>query len=308
MYKVGIIADVGRGLGTEEFLRQLRENGMEATMLPYNLTDYSLIDPEFEGIAVNEVPINGAFLDLMPKLRVIIKCGVGMDSIDFEATKRRGIRVSNMPGVNKEAVAELALGLMISAGRCIVSNDRAIRAGEWPKPMATTLFGKTMGIVGTGNIGTTLATLAKGFRMKVIGFDPFENDGFRAAGGEYVSFEELVKQSDFISVHVPLVESTYHMFSKKEFEAMKENAILVTCARGNVVDEDALYEALTAGQIGGAGLDVFVQEPPAADSPLMKLDNLVLSSHVGGLSDGAALNYDYTAIELLKKLLDETKQ
>ncbi|MDQ1280595.1 MAG: D-glycerate dehydrogenase [Thermoproteota archaeon] len=220
------------------------------------------------------------------KLRVISNYAVGFDNIDLNAATERGIYVTNTPEVLTESVADLALALMLDVARRLNEADRFLRQGKWEgwAPMlllGNDVYNKTLGIVGLGRIGMAVARRAKGFNMRLLYTDMVRNEKLEnELGITYVSLEELLKQSDFISIHVPLLPSTRHMFGEKEFKLMKPTAYLINTSRGPIVDEIALVEALRKRIIGGAGLDVFEKEPVDPDNPLLKLENTVLLPHV----------------------------
>ena len=214
------------------------------------------------------------------ELRVIGRAGVGLDNIDLNAAKERGIKVLNTPGATAISVAELALGFLLSCARWIPQADRSIRSGKWEKKQfkGIELYGKTLGIIGIGRIGSELAKRAHALGMVVLAYDPFVKWHDIA---KLVDLDELLSKSDFISLHLPLTEETRHLISTREFELMKEGAVLVNAARGGVVDEDALYKALKSGKLRCAALDVYENEPLPEDSPLRELDNIVMTPHIG---------------------------
>ncbi len=213
-------------------------------------------------------------------LKVIGRAGVGLDNIDLKAAKEHGIEVFNTPGATAISVAELALGFILSCARWIPIADRSIRAGKWEKKRfkGIEVYGKTLGILGIGRIGTELAKRASALGMEVIAYDPFVEKHEIA---QMVSFDDVLARVDFISLHLPLTEDTYHMISDKEFEKVKDGAVLINAARGGVVDEDALVNALKSGKLRCAALDVYEHEPPPEDSPLREIENLVLTPHIG---------------------------
>ncbi len=216
-------------------------------------------------------------------LKFIARAGVGLDNVDAAAAKDRGITVFNAPEAPSVAVAELVLSLMLAFSRKIPQADLSVKSGKWEKKlfMGNELRGKTLGVVGTGRIGQAAAERAKGFEMKILLYDVVKNEDFaRRIGAQYVSLENVLRESDFITIHVPLIPQTERMIGKKEIAMMKPNAVLVNTSRGKILDETALVEALENKRIGGACLDVFENEPPAG-SPLLKLQNVVLAPHIG---------------------------
>jgi len=222
----------------------------------------------------------------LPDLRVIARCGVGYDGVEVPAASQRNIPVTITPNSNREAVAELALALLFGVTKSVVSNDKEVRAGNWPRKPLTPLRGKTMGIFGLGRIGGALASRAKALGLTVIATESMPNpEVVRELQIDIVDFDTLLAQSDIISLHCPLNDDTEGLFNASAFAKMKPNSILINTARGKVVNEADLISALQADQLGGAGLDVFEVEPPARDNLLFLLDNVVLSPHMGGVDE-----------------------
>lgn len=218
-----------------------------------------------------------------PRLRLISIWGAGTDNVDLQAAKARGIRVTNTPGVSALAVAEHTLSLIMAVAKQTVQVDRQVREGKWPRALASQLSGKTLGLIGTGAIGREVARLGKGIGMRVIAwtFHP------RGDAAEWVSIEDVFKRSDVVSVHVRQSPDTVHMIGRQHFELMKPNAIFVNTARGAIVSEGDLLDALQTYRIAGAGLDVFEKEPLPPDSPFLLLPNVVLSPHSAGITTEA---------------------
>ena len=220
-----------------------------------------------------------------PSCKIIANCAVGYDNIDIEAAKTRGIYVTNTPGANHHAVADMVWGLMFAVARMIVDGDRFIRAGEYKgftdmTYMGLDVTGKTLGILGAGRLGRVFAKKAKGFDMRLLYNDVERNEDFeRQTEAQYVTMETLLKESDFVSIHVPMLPSTRHLIGEKELKMMKKTAILINTSRGPIVDEKALIKALQEGQIWGAGLDVFEWEPEVSPE-LKQMPNVVLTSHM----------------------------
>lgn len=222
-------------------------------------------------------------IEAAPRLRWVGRAGAGLDTIDVAAAKEKGIEVMNVPGANSIAVAELVFGLLLSVFRRLPEADASLRRGEWLKSklMGRELRGKTIGIVGMGKIGRAVATRAAAFEMRCLGHDPIvPADAIRAAGAEPVSLEALLAVSDVVSLHVPVTAETKKMIDAARIASMKRGAVLVNAARGDLVDEGALMEALQSGHLAGAALDVFAAEPPGT-IPLLALPNVVASPHIG---------------------------
>ena len=219
-----------------------------------------------------------------PRLRLLSIWGTGTDNVDLPAAQGRGVTVTNTPGVAASSVAEHALALLLAVAHRIVQQDSAVRAGNWPRGDALVLQGKTVGVIGLGAIGTRFAEIARGIGMRVLAwsFRPKSLDGV-----ELVSLETLLGTSDVVSLHVRLSDKTERMIGPREFERMKPGAILINTARGGVIDEAALIQALSSGRLAGAGLDVFSSEPLPACHPLTKLPNVVLTPHSAGITPEA---------------------
>ena len=216
-------------------------------------------------------------------LKMVSVWGTGTDNIDLHAAGMRGITICNTPGVNAFAVAEHALTLMLAVARKVTTLDREMRSGKWPREMHTQLLGKTLGLFGMGTIGSRVASLGRAFGMEVLGWSALGDEArVRAAGAKPVGREELLRSSDVISLHVRLGPDTRGIIGRKEFGMMKPTAILINTGRGALVELDALLTALRENRIKGAGLDVFHQEPLAADDPILSLPNVVLSPHNAG--------------------------
>lgn len=236
-------------------------------------------------------------------LKIIGRAGVGLDNIDVEAATSHGIIVMNAPEGNTVSAAEHTVALMMSLARNIPAANAHVKSGKWERKkfMGTELYGKTLGIIGLGRIGSRVVSIAKGLGMKVVGYDPFvEESILRDKGIVVMNFEGLLRQSDFISLHLPLTEQTYHMIGEKEFEIMKEGVRIINCARGGIVDEEALYKYLKKGKVKGAALDVFEKEPPE-NSPLLGLDNVILTPHLGASTEEAQEN---VAVQLANQIVE----
>ncbi len=231
-------------------------------------------------------------IESSPRLRIIAQYAVGYDNIDIDCATRHGVYVTNTPGVLTDATADLTWALILAAARRIVEADRFVRSGEWYKtrtgwhPMmmlGVEVHGKTLGIIGMGRIGRAVAKRAKGFDMRVIYYDvvrlPEEVE--RELGVEYAPLEKLLAEADIVTIHTPLTPETEGLMNRERIRMMKKGAILVNTARGKIVDLDALVEALKDGHLAAAGLDVFPEEPLPPDHPITKLDNVVLTPHIG---------------------------
>jgi len=238
---------------------------------------------EFEGFIVGTDKITPEVLDKSPNLKAIMKYGVGTDNIDIEAAKERNIKVLNLPGINSDAVAELILGLILALARKIVISDKLFRNGHWKPQLGLSTKGKVLGILGTGAVGLSLTEMVAGLKMRVIGYDPFQNERFIDLGGKYVGRDDVFKKADFVSVNIPLNKQTFHSISTREFTLMKKTAFLINASRGAIVDEKELYKSLLNHEISGAAVDVFENEPPD-DTLLTKLDNVITTPHIAAFT------------------------
>lgn len=267
----------------------------------------SLIEkvPEFDAMIVRSATkVRKDVLDAAENLKLIVRAGVGLDNIDLEYAEELGVKVENTPEASSTAVSELTLGLMLSWARNIPQADKSLKEGKWMKSelAGTELRNKTIGIIGTGRIGGNVAKKAKAFEMELLGTDPVKRDEFKELGGEYVKLETLLEKSDYITLHVPLTSSTKHMIDKKEFELMKNSAVLVNMARGPVINEEELIEALQKDKIRGACLDVY-EKDPIEDGRLLKLSNVVLVPHLGASTKETQRDLGILAAERVKENL-----
>lgn len=259
-------------------------------------TDAEYIKEHAQGcdaILIRSAVISAEIMDAVPALKAVAKHGIGVDNIDIPAATERNILVLNAPFSNLNAVAEHALMLIISVAKNTVSMDRETRKGNFKARSSKTnleLKGKTLGLLGFGKIARMLAEKAAGLGMNIIAADPYGDPEIaKQLNVKLVSNEELQKESDFISVHVPLIPSTAKMVNKEFLSNMKPTAYLINSSRGPVVDEEALIWALRNKKIAGAGLDVFDPEPPKADNPLFEMDEVIVSPHNAALTDEALL-------------------
>jgi glyoxylate reductase len=236
-------------------------------------------------------PIDRALIDAAPKLKVISQMAVGYDNIDMAAATARRIPVGHTPDVLTDATADFTWAVLMAAARRVVEADRFTRANQWCtwEPdllLGSNIAGATLGIVGMGRIGQAVARRAQGFNMRILytnqhRCDPTLEKGLRA---EFVEFDPLLQAADFVTIHTPLTPATHHLFSDRQFEQMSRSAVLINTARGSIVDPDALHRALSQGQIAAAALDVTDPEPIPADSPLLTLDNLIITPHIASAS------------------------
>ena len=256
-----------------------------------------------DAVIAAEEPYNERVFEPAPQLAMIARDGVGLDSIDLEAATKYGVIVNNAPVVH-ESVADLALGLIIAAVRKVRIGDIGMRSGAWTARdiyLCPDVNGMTLGLLGFGNVARALAKRAVGFDMKVVAFDPFvDKICAESLGVGLVEFNELLARSDVLSIHAPLTPKTHKIINARTIAKMKEGAYIVNTARGGLIDESALYEALSSGKLAGAGLDVVDNEPPKPDNPLFKLDNVTFTPHVGSDTTGTfAKVYDSAVTDIL---------
>jgi glyoxylate reductase len=235
--------------------------------------------------------IDAEVFDAAPNLKIIAQFAVGYDNIDIKEATKRGIYVTNTPGVLTETTADFAWALLMVVARRVVEADKYIRSGKWEVGWHPTMilgrdvYGATLGIVGLGRIGAAVAKRATGFDMRTLYYSATRKpDLEKTLGLVFTDLDTLLQKSDFVSIHVPLMKKTYHLIDERKLKLMKKTASLINNSRGPVVDEKALYKALTEGWIAGAALDVFEQEPTSVDNPLLKLDNVVVAPHISSSS------------------------
>ena len=272
----------------EEGVQKLKDAGHEVTiktgMSPEELADF--IDPYHAVIVRSATKVRKVAIEAGSNLKVIGRGGVGLDNIDVDDAKAKGIAVVNTPGASAISVAELTMGMMLSLCRPIPRADKSMKEGKWEKKqfMGGELFGKTLGVVATGQIGLHVIKIARAFGMNVIAFDVSKNEqAAQGLGFKYVELKELLASSDVITLHCPLVPATKYMINAEAIATMKDGVLLVDCARGGVVCEKDLIEALKSGKIAAAALDVYEKEP-SDNRELFALDNLVLTPHLGASS------------------------
>lgn len=252
-----------------------------------------------DGIIVGVDPLDADVIAAAPKLRAIAKYGVGVDNIDLDAAKERGIKVSRTVGANSVAVADYAMALILAVSRKTVLIDSRCRQGDWKKITTRDVTGSTLGLLGLGAIGKNVAQRAQGFGMSVMAYDPFWDEEYAKAHNiRRATAEEIYRECDVISLHLPLLPETRNTIGAKELGMMKKDTILINTARGGLVDEEALLDALEQGKIYGAGIDAFAEEPPK-DPRWFQLDNVVLGSHCAASTAGAAANMGTMATDNL---------
>ena len=296
----------------EDGLNALTSSGLRITISPSpdRNTILSLIH-DADGLLVRTAGVfDGELMDHAPNLKVIGRHGVGVDHIDLDAARERGIVVVNTPEANSQAVAEYASGLMVSLFRFMQEADTAPRVGDWnarDRLVGTELIGRTLGIIGLGRVGSRIARICSlGFQMKVIYYDIVRKPEFeRDLGVEFASFDEVVTQSDILTLHTPLTPLTRSMINEKTLASMKEGSCLLNASRGPVVDLDALVGSLQSGHLAGAGLDVFPDEPLDPSHPIMSLPNVRLSPHMASRSHESMIRMALVAEDVARVLNGE---
>lgn len=269
----------------------LKSNHCELQILPSEITSdeekFAHALKDADGLIVGVEKITSRVLEGANNLKVIAKHGAGVDNINVAEAQKRQIAVTNAPGANRHAVADLVFGLFLSIARQIPTSFQEIKEDKWPRVIGTEVFGKTVGVIGTGRIGKEVIRRAQGFNMNVLCFDLYPDPQIEAQGrGKYVELDELLQSADFITVHTDLNDQSKSLISTEELKTMKSSAFLVNTARGGIIDEDALYQALKKGEIKGAAMDVFVQEP-ITSSPLLELPNFIATPHMAGYTHEA---------------------
>jgi D-3-phosphoglycerate dehydrogenase / 2-oxoglutarate reductase len=289
----------------QEYIEQMRAAGLTVDVQD-DITPEDLFNvlPAYDGMVVrSRTKVRQPLIDVCPNLKVIVRGGAGLDTIDHEYAKSKGITVMNTPLANGLSVAELALGYMFMLARSLYRATATMKAEKWDKKSfnGDELGGKTLGIIGYGNIGHAVAMLALALGMKVIAYDPFVTS---QNGAKMVTLDELLAESDYITLHLPKTKESANMIAAEQFSKMKNGVRIINCARGGIVNEEALYDALVSGKVTGAALDVFGEEPPT-DWKLVKLDNVIASPHIGAATKEAQ---GRVGAEVAAKLIDFAKK
>ncbi len=272
--------------------------GMSAEELVESIGEYDAL------IVRSGTTVTAEVIGAASRLRAVGRAGIGVDNIDVKEATRRGIAVMNTPGGNNITTAEHAVSMMLSLARSIPQATASMRAGKWEKSKFTgsEIYNKTLGVIGIGNIGRLVAERARGLKMKVLAHDPFiSEEKASELGVELVPLEQLLERSDFVTLHIPKTADTTDFIGAAELARMKKGARLVNCARGGIVNEAALADALRDGHLAGAALDVFDQEPPPADHPLLALDNVICTPHLGAATAEAQVN---VAVAVAEQVVD----
>lgn len=269
----------------EEYRERFDEQGIEvelpAVVQQLSEAEMAAIIERYDGVIVGDDPLSASTLGRARRLRVVSKWGVGVDNIDLGAARQLGIRVTNTPGVFNDEVADVVVGYLVLLARRLHIIDRRVRDGDWPKIEGVSLARRTLGVIGLGSIGLQVARRGVAMGMRVIGYDidPLQAEGARGTGIDTLGIDEVLAAADAVSLNCPLTEDNRHLIDRRRLALMPPGAWLINTARGPLVDEEALVDALNSGQLGAAALDVFEREPLPADSPLRQLDNVILGAH-----------------------------
>lgn len=297
-------------LTADEWLASLTERGIAVELPPLtqhvSRADLERLLPQSDGIIAGDEPLDRSLLANAPRLRVISRWGVGLDNVDLEAARDLGIEVRNTPAAFAEEVADVAIGYVIMLARGLHTIDAGVRAGRWPKPQGISLAGRTLGVVGLGAIGRAVVRRGLGLGMTVVGTDPEARAEAAAAelGAGIVGLDDLFGMADVVSLNCPMSPQNRHMVDARRLALMKSGSYLVNTARGPLVHEAALVDALRSGHLAGAGLDVFEVEPLPDDSPLRAIPNVILGSHNGSNTIEAVRRVNRLAIENLLAVLE----
>lgn len=294
---------------SEKGLAPLRQEPDIEVVIGQKMTEDELVEVigDYDAMIVRSATkVTARILENASKLKVVGRAGVGVDNIDLQAATERGILVVNAPDGNTIAATEHTIAMMLALARNIPQAVSKIKQGIWDKKsfLGVELRGKVLGIIGLGRIGSAVARRAQSLEMKVIAFDPYiTEERAEALGVELAPFEDVLKQADFLTLHLPKTKESYHLIDGRAFAMMKDGVRIINCARGGVIDEDALLEALKSGKVAGAALDVFEVEPNT-DSPLLKLDNVIATPHLGASTEEAQLN---VALDVAREIVTVLK-
>ncbi len=295
-----VISTSSFDINNNPYIKRLTKGGMQIVLNPYQrkLSEdeiLALLGDDTIGLLAGIEPLTKKVLNSAHGLKVIARCGTGLDSVDSDAAHQNDILVSNTPEAPAQAVSELTMGLILSVLRQIGSTHRLIQDGQWPRTQGNLFAAQTVGIIGLGHIGRRVAALCLAFGAKVIAHDPYLQQAHPDIS--LLQFEQLIKTANVISLHIPYSQNTHHLISADTISLMKPGTILINAARGGLIDENALIEALKSGHIAGAALDVFEQEP--YQGPLLNYNNVVMTSHIGSLAKESRQRMELEAAENL---------
>ena len=297
----------------EEAITLLKDEGYDVTYDEVDAETLIVEIPKYDALMIRsrtKVREDAIKAGAKGNLKVIGRAGIGVDNIDIDIAAKNGIKVVNSPTGATGSVAELAIAHMLALSRYIPKADITMKKGEWVKKQlkGSEIYGKTIGLIGSGYIAQHTAKIALGFGMNVLVYSPHCTDEkAKKMGAERKDLESLLKKSDFVSLHIPHTKDSHYIINEKTISLMKKDAFLINCSRGGTVDEKALYDALKNGKIAGAGIDVFEQEPPSKDNPLLQLENVVLTPHIGAnTKEGQIKAGTVCAEQIIKVLKGET--
>lgn len=285
MGKKVLVTSRSFGKISDEPLRIMRDAGFEVVLKgqEFHQEEFERIIPEYDALIIGAHPFPEGAMEKCDKLQIICKHGAGLDNIPLEKARERNIAVCNTPGTNSNAVADLAVGLMLAAVRNIVLADSRVKRGEWRPEIGVDLCYKTLGLFGFGAIARNVARRVLGFGMRIMVYDPYVKQVPKEFENkvELCTSAEIIQDADIISMHMPLTEETRNMITLKEMRQMKTGSYIINTARGGIVNESDLYQAVKEGHIAGAALDVSVEEPMDMDNPLRSLENVIITPHLG---------------------------
>ncbi|MBK9124524.1 MAG: phosphoglycerate dehydrogenase [Chloroflexi bacterium] len=297
-----LVTATSYGLDDPSLRRELEQTVGEVIYNPagHPLTGSELaaMVPGIDGMIAGLDEINGEVIAAADRLRIIARYGVGLDRVDLEAARRKGIVVTNTPGANAVSVAELSVGLMIALARHLIEANAQTRNGAWPRFKGVTLHGKTVGLLGLGAIGRHTAQILRGFGSRIVGYDPnVTPEQANTFGVLWMDRDQVIREADFLSLHLPVLPETARMLDRALIGTMKPGAYLINTARSELIDDDALIEALQSGHLAGAALDTFHREPPDPSDPLLALKQVIVTPHTGAHSDDATRAMGRIALE-----------
>lgn len=284
--------------------QMLLDAGYEIVNSPHNRPleahELAALLPGIEGAILGVDDASAEIFEHADQLRVISRYGIGVDRVDLEAATRKGVIVTNTPGGNTNAVAELTLAFMLTLSRNIARHDRKTKNKDWAILKGVELSGQTLGLLGMGRIGRRVAELAQAFGMRILFYDPYPPQGEWIArmNAQLCTVEQVLEQSDFVSLHLPLIDSTHNLIDRAALERMKKGAFLINTARGGLIDEAALCDALASGKIAGAAFDAFIEEP-SLDNPLLQFETFIGTPHIGSSTEQTTLRMGVMASENL---------
>lgn len=305
-----LISSASFGKINQEPMTILEKAGFEPLLNPYGRKlepgEFAVLIKDSVGLIAGTEKITVELLEKAPMLKVISRYGVGMDNIDLEAAKKLGIIVRSTPEAPSQAVAELALSLMLNISRRVSEADRSLRNNNWTQLMGRLITGKNLGILGLGRIGKKLAAMVQPFGMKIFAYEPYPDNDFVSRNKiSLLPLNEVLSQCDLISLHLPLSDDTFHMIGKKELSLMKKDAVIINTSRGGLIDESALIEALKNGTIGGAAIDTFEKEPYIGE--LTNFENVLLTCHMGSSAIETRRQMELETVNNLINALKEVK-